>query len=218
MTGNAPATQSLEGGKTTLTSPSLDLSTVSDPRVTYWLWFYNEHWLSANPSSFTTQISNDGGASWITVSTFMLARAPWVKIEIRIQDYIPIPSNVVRVRFIAENRISGPVEALIDDFKVVNGPPGGGALLAAAPPQANDSDGERPAFAIHPKGMPVVRGPATWAITLERPAIVRAELFDVHGRLVKRIADGPLPAGDHILHWEGRASRAERPRAPESTG
>jgi hypothetical protein len=35
---------------------------------------------------------------------------------------------------------------------------------------------------------------------------VRLEIFDVTGRLVRRLVDGPLPPGPHEFAWDGRAA------------
>lgn len=35
----------------------------------------------------------------------------------------------------------------------------------------------------------------------------RLDLFDVQGRRIRRLFDGPLPAGETILAWDGRDER-----------
>lgn len=37
---------------------------------------------------------------------------------------------------------------------------------------------------------------------------VRLDVFDVTGRLVRRLVDGTLPAGDHAVEWDGRTDAA----------
>ena len=32
---------------------------------------------------------------------------------------------------------------------------------------------------------------------------VRVDVFDIAGRLVRRLLDGPLPAGEHQVAWDG---------------
>ena len=39
---------------------------------------------------------------------------------------------------------------------------------------------------------------------LPRMESVRLDVFDVTGRLVRRLVDGTLPAGDHAVEWDGR--------------
>lgn len=55
-------------------------------------------------------------------------------------------------------------------------------------------------------------GPVTIAFTLPEPAAVRLDLFDVQGRLVRRLLRNELSAGDHAVIWDqtfdGRAAPA----------
>jgi flagellar hook assembly protein FlgD len=50
------------------------------------------------------------------------------------------------------------------------------------------------------------RGAAELAFTLPGSGVrpVRLRLYDVHGRLVRVLIEGPLPAGSHRLPWDGR--------------
>ena len=42
---------------------------------------------------------------------------------------------------------------------------------------------------------------------LESAAFVEARVYDIAGRVVRTLADAPLPPGDHRLLWDGRDSR-----------
>jgi hypothetical protein len=53
---------------------------------------------------------------------------------------------------------------------------------------------------------------STIAIELDEPGSVAATLFDVEGRLVRRLWDAPLPAGKSTLRWDGK-NEAGRPAA-----
>jgi hypothetical protein len=44
---------------------------------------------------------------------------------------------------------------------------------------------------------------------LPRPESVRLDLFDVSGRLVRRLIDGTMPAGNHQTTWDGRGDNGE---------
>jgi choice-of-anchor B domain-containing protein len=214
VTGNAPAgspntQESVQGGKTTLISPSMNLSSISDPRIAYWLWSYNTHAIAAPfGSTFVTEISNDGGASWATVSTFMRSRTPWVRIELRVLDYFVVPGNAVRVRFIVENRIAGIVEAALDDFKFYSG--ASGALRAdPAAPALVSAIAPRSGLQLRATGRVPSRASGAWELRLAKPTLVRADLFDIRGRLARKLQDCALPAGLNQIRWDGRLQNGE---------
>lgn len=214
VTGNAPAgspntQESVRGGKTTLVSPSMDLSALSDPRIAYWLWFYNNQDIVAPfGGTLVTEISNDGGTSWTLVSTFMARRTPWVRIELRALDYFAVPGSAVRVRFVVENRASGIVEAALDDIKFYSG--GSGALRAdAAAPGLTSAAATHPGLQLRATGLVPSRAGGTWELRIGKSMAVRADLFDIQGRLVRRLQDGALPAGQNQIRWDGRLQNGE---------
>jgi hypothetical protein len=49
-----------------------------------------------------------------------------------------------------------------------------------------------------------VRPGASIGFSLDRPARVTLEVFDIQGRMVRRLADGPMVAGVHAVAWDGR--------------
>ena len=53
-------------------------------------------------------------------------------------------------------------------------------------------------------------GSARIAFTLSRPGTARAAIYDVAGRVVKTLADGPREAGRHSFLWEGLDERGAR--------
>jgi hypothetical protein len=68
-----------------------------------------------------------------------------------------------------------------------------------------------PASGAGPRGLrlgPVTpspaRGAASVSFDLPRPGRVRLDLYDVHGRLVRTLVDGPRAAGTHLARWDGR--------------
>jgi hypothetical protein len=54
----------------------------------------------------------------------------------------------------------------------------------------------------------------TIRFALPRRTEVSLRVFDVRGRLVKTLADGPRPAGQHAVEWDGRNDRG----APAASG
>ena len=107
--GTSPSTPSeadVDGGKTTLTSPALDLAGMTDPTIGFWRWFYATQ---ADPNDwFVVQLSNNGGASYTTVDTLRERRNKWEEVTIHVAPILPATSNM-RVRFIAADLGPGSI-------------------------------------------------------------------------------------------------------------
>lgn len=130
FTGNAPAansalgTNDVDGGETTLESPSLDLVGYSNPAISYYRWYINNPPTGANPGNdyWEVQISNDN-TNWVKVERTNVADKSWRFYAFRITDYVTLTSDV-KIRFVAEDslipsaNLSGGsiVEAAIDDI------------------------------------------------------------------------------------------------------
>ena len=64
-------------------------------------------------------------------------------------------------------------------------------------------DEEPPAaFALSIRPNPTA-GSGTIEYSLPHEALVRVRVFDVAGRVVARLVDGPQPAGRHVATWGG---------------
>ncbi len=120
--GTSVGAYDLDGGHSTLTSPSYDLSSASDAIVSYWRWFSNDLGGAPNTDTMYIDISNNGGASWVAVEVIGPSGPEtdggWRYHEFVLSDIIA-PSANMRLRFIAGDEGSGSiVEAAIDDLKV----------------------------------------------------------------------------------------------------
>ncbi len=130
VTGNAlPAdgigANDVDGGRTTLQSPTIDMSTMLHPIISYNRWYTNSPPGGANPGAdwFQVQISNDNGASWVYVENTSTSDMSWRTNAFRVEDYVQ-PSAEMKFRFIASDslrpdvNLSGGslVEAAMDDF------------------------------------------------------------------------------------------------------
>lgn len=149
VTGQGPVGGGLgendvDGGRTTLLSPPLDVGGLADPRVGYWRWYSNDQGSSPGQDVFTVDISADGGP-WVRLET-VGPTGPgtgggWVYHSARVADFVG-PAASVRLRFIAADEGEGSiVEAAVDDVvvldcvgcsEVVPLPPGGLSLTRAA--------------------------------------------------------------------------------------
>jgi hypothetical protein len=103
----------------------------------------------------------------------------------------------------------GVMELASTSGQPVVGPASGGAIelqagfwttaptLTAAEPVPAAGDRLAPAY-------PNPFNPATTVrFTLARAGPVRVDIYDVRGRLVARLVDGPLPVGPHEVTWRG---------------
>lgn len=87
-------------------------------------------------------------------------------------------------------------------------PGNGDRILAASAPRGGmGAPGSGPAGLRLRGGAPDPSGGVAIRFELARAADVRARVYDVAGRLVRRLeAAGPLPPGAHALRWDGRGS------------
>lgn len=127
FTGQNPVANSgtgdVDGGRTTLTSPAIDLSAHPDPWVSYLRWFSNRRQSDITVDDvLTLDISADDGQTWVPVRTIgpdgPLTVSGWRRDQFRIADYIT-PTSLVRLRLIASDTgVSNWVEAALDEVRV----------------------------------------------------------------------------------------------------
>jgi hypothetical protein len=126
VTGNAAAssfiTDDVDGGVTTVTSPSYDLSGLYAVEVSWQRWFRKD---AADPvDDLVVEVSDDGGAGWsaleaLDTSTATADASPaWVGTSVRLDDLVA-PGPDIRFRFRASDTGSdNTVEAAIDDLEI----------------------------------------------------------------------------------------------------
>ncbi|MCZ6734253.1 MAG: choice-of-anchor B family protein [Planctomycetota bacterium] len=112
----------VDGGQTTLTTPTIDLSAIPDAQISYWRWYSNSTGADPNADVFVVDISNDNGSTWTNVETIgpsgPQTSGGWFFHAFNVTDFV-LPTAQVRVRFIASDEGAGSlVEAAVDDFTV----------------------------------------------------------------------------------------------------
>ena len=83
---NNPDEQDIDSGKTTLTSPSFDLTGMKTAALAYWRWFYGS---PPDPSDYlAVAISNDAGQTWVPVDSTRGVENDWAEGVIHVADYV----------------------------------------------------------------------------------------------------------------------------------
>ena len=88
----------LDGGPTMLISPTLDMSSASDPLLRYARWWAND---DQDEDPFDVEISNDNGASWSLIESVINIEPGWIAREVHISDYITPLTDQMKIRFSA---------------------------------------------------------------------------------------------------------------------
>ncbi len=118
--GTSIGTYDVDGGKTTLTSPVVDLSDKDSALLTYYRWYASETGSNPNDDDFLTYVSNDGGSTWSHLDSLTYSDREWRKMEFFLEDYVALTDQMM-FRFVAQdNGVGGSiVEAAIDDFSIL---------------------------------------------------------------------------------------------------
>ncbi len=113
----------VDGGASRLISPAMDATAGADPYITYWRWWADE---GASDDTFTVELSDDDGGSWVTLETIGPGVTPgsWVFQSFRVADFVSL-TNQLRLRFTASDLGAGSViEAGVDGVALYNTPAG----------------------------------------------------------------------------------------------
>jgi choice-of-anchor B domain-containing protein len=187
-----PANGDVDGGRTTLTTPPLNMSGMTEPTIVFRRWYYMN--TPGEPDSFQCDISRDG-VTWVNMLNTRVSHPEWHQETFRVRSYI-VPGSAVRVRFIAQDQGVGTiVEAAVDDFELFDGALHTTGVVEGPPPT--------PAAVLgvpHPN--PASRA-SSLSLTLRDAGPVEVAVYDVQGRRVATLFQGSAPAGALELTWKG---------------
>ena len=119
--GGAVGAADVDGGVTTLVSPTFNCSGYSEVQVSYWRWYSNNAGSNPATNTFPIEVSADNGVTWVnleTVSQVAGETAAWVQKSFKLNGLIT-PSAQVKFRFRANDATGAVVEAAIDDFRLI---------------------------------------------------------------------------------------------------
>ena len=115
----------VDGGRTSLVSPILDLTPYENPVLAYWRWYTNAPPTGNNPGSdwWQVEVTNDGGNTWEYVENTSQEDVSWRRKAFRIADVVE-PSESFRIRFVASDSTTANeyldgaswIEAAVDDL------------------------------------------------------------------------------------------------------
>jgi C1A family cysteine protease len=117
--GASQGSYDVDGGKTTLTSPTIDLSDKDSAVLTYCRWYASDTGSNPNDDDLVVDASDDDGGTWHNLETRECADRNWTPMEFYLEDYIALTGQV-KFRVVAQdNGVGGSiVEAGIDDFVI----------------------------------------------------------------------------------------------------
>ena len=127
FTGNATSSTAsigendIDGGHTTLYSPTYDLTSYINPAFSYWRWFTNNTGAEPNADWWQVSITGDG-VNWESIENNLTSDVSWRRFAFRVKDYINLNSTQVQLRFVASDSTNGSlsggslVEAAVDDL------------------------------------------------------------------------------------------------------
>jgi hypothetical protein len=126
MTANAAGNSDVDGGETILLSPIFDVSGMRDLQLSYARWYSNTFGASPEQDTMVVEVSDDGGANWLTLEVVGPMRTSWngqvaggwFERSFALDGLIDSTSSL-RVRFRASDAEPGSVvEAGIDAFEL----------------------------------------------------------------------------------------------------
>jgi len=200
LPGGDPANSDVDQGRTTLTSPPLDASGMAEPTIAFRRWYYMN--TPGEPDSMLVELSADG-RTWIIARSIRESDPEWTLDILRLKDFIA-PGSRVRVRFVAQDEgPNGIVEGAVDDIELFD------AALVPSTVVDLPGNGTPPAILGAPRPNPAP-GSAHITLRLRDAGTARVRVYDVAGRWVATLHDGPAEAGPMTLVWDGRDQRGKR--------
>jgi choice-of-anchor B domain-containing protein len=176
----------VDEGSTTLTSPTMDLTSYVDPTLSAWLWYTRDRYPrpASTNDTLVVSLSNDGGSTWQVIDRITGTDNEWRQFRYRVAQYMQ-PTAAMQLRVVASDLGEQSwVEAGLDDFEVL------GERISGVD---DELAGAAPRVSVRPN-------PAGIAATIEvslagAVQAGRLELFDALGRRVSTVHAGSFRAG-----------------------
>ncbi len=110
----------VDGGATTLTSPTIDASgLVGDVFISYWRWYSNDQGGAPNTDSMPISISSNNGATWTQLELVTENANAWVNKQFNLTTLGISPTSQMKLRLVARDEGTGSIiEAGVDDVQL----------------------------------------------------------------------------------------------------
>ncbi|MBE0645227.1 MAG: T9SS type A sorting domain-containing protein [Bacteroidetes bacterium] len=200
VTGNAARGAGLgdndvDDGETTLRTPDIDLTGMTQPVLRYYRWYSNDAGATPGTDYWTVGISSDGGSNWEILERTRQSDASWKPKVYVLRDIIDLTPKMT-VRFIAADDDPGSlVEAAVDDFEVLDI---NQALVGV--------EKEPVALSLElEQNYPNPFNPSTTiAFTVPSAGAVRLTVFNSYGQEVLTLVDAQMQEGRHAVSFDAR--------------
>ncbi len=109
----------VDGGATTLTSPTIDASAlVGDVYVSYWRWYSNNQGGAPNADTMPISISSNNGTTWTQLELVGDNAGTWVNKQFKLSDLGISSTSQMKLRFVARDEgVGSIIEAAVDDVQ-----------------------------------------------------------------------------------------------------
>ena len=190
--GGSAGEADVDGGVTTLLSPIFEVTGAVSANLSYWRWYTND--LGNNPGTDTWRVDvTTDGLTWTSLENTTASNNAWIESSFDLGDYVDL-DGTVQFRFVADDAPPGSlVEAAVDDIMVsiIR------TSITATPEQQAPSE-----TVLSYCGPNPLDSVATLGFRLATRTTASIELFDLRGRRVRVLHDGPLAQGPHRLTFD----------------
>jgi Zn-dependent metalloprotease len=187
----------VDGGRTSITSPTYDLSAYENPVIEYWRWFTTTRGVD---DTFMVQISSDNGSAWSPIEIVTAWENYWKRSRFLV-DQVASDRSQIKLRFSASDDGAGSiVEAAFDDI----------SFYSFNTTSIGDQEEGLPAkFALHENYPNPFNGKTEISFELARSSDVTLSIYDISGRLVYKNTMLNQTAGAHSIIWDSAQSGKE---------
>jgi hypothetical protein len=199
--GGANFMNYLPDGKTTVSTPTLNITMLEHPVIRFYYWFISVSFSGSDDVNLIIQVTPDELSSpWITIDSIPYTGTQWMKYQFRLEDYTNISSSF-KMRFILNmphtnpNYITYLAKGLVDDYEILT--------TNENSPTSVDDQINNPVST----GTFAYPNPFSETVTLSFPmvkdGVADMTVFNTLGNEVASQNSGLISAGNAMFNWNG---------------